>query len=314
MVRANYPYVQRWLVVLLALLPGFRGMSGQDPVTFNQHLHNRLVYNPAFAGDRSIPGFSVFSRQQWLGWEGSPSSNSLVAHTRMKNKNVGLGVSLNYDRMGPMQHTGLTGAYSYSLTMNENSKLILGLQGEFRVQQLKLSQLQLVDQGDQLFSEDPGMKLQPNVGIGANYVIGKTSVHLAVPRLLNSELSPYQGESSRWSTTRRVLYLGATSSFEINSELKVAPSALLAFSRGNPLFMELSGMLYHSDRFGMGLFYRLNKTTGAMIRYNHQERIVFGYSFDVSFNITKYNAGTHEIYLGYNFPFNKTKMLSPRRF
>jgi hypothetical protein len=64
----------------------------------------------------------------------------------------------------------------------------------------------------------------------------------------------------------------------------------------------------------MGTFYRLNKTVGALIRYNHMEKIMFGYSYDVSFKLTGNNAGTHEIYLGYNFPFNRTKTISPSQF
>jgi len=273
-----------------------------------------MVYNPAYAGDPDIPGFSILSRQQWLSWEGSPSSNSVVVHTKMKNKNVGLGASLTYDRMGPFQQTGLSGAYSYSLQLSEANRIIFGMQGEVMIRQIQLSQLELIDQGDLLFSDDPGWKFQPNVGFGFNYIIGNYSINFSVPRLLNSSLSPYQGETSRWSTIPSIFYLGANSSYDLNEELKIVPSVLLAFSRGHPLFIELNGLMYYNDRFGFGVSYRYNKTLGAMVRYHHQEKFIFGYSYDVSFNMTRYNAGTHELFLGYNLPFNKNEILSPRRF
>jgi type IX secretion system PorP/SprF family membrane protein len=273
-----------------------------------------MVYNPAFAGDRQIPGFSVLSRQQWLSWEGSPSSNFLMAHTQLRNKNVGLGATLSYDRMGPVQHTGFSGVYAYSLKLSETSTVCMGLQGELRVQQIRLTQLQLVDQGDLLFSEDPGMRLQPNVGFGVNFIFDKYSINLAVPRLLNVKLSPFNGEASRWSRTSRIVYLGTNAHYEINEDMEVIPSILMAFSRGSSFFMELAGTGYYRNRFGLGTFYRINKTWGIMLKYNHQDQFIFGYSYDVSFNVTSYNAGTHELFLGYNFPFNKIKTVSPRRF
>jgi type IX secretion system PorP/SprF family membrane protein len=277
-------------------------------------MYQALLYNPAFAGNREIPGFSFLTRQQWLGWEGAPSSTALLLHTKMKNKNAGAGLSLFYDAMGPVHHAGISGAYSYSLQVTESLRMVFGLQGELGFRQIELSRLQLVDQGDLLFAEDPGIRLQPNVGLGMLLMAGKFNIHLSVPRLLNSKLSPYGGESSKWSTTQRILYVGAFRSFELSEDLEVVPSLLLALSGGNSPFLEFSGFLNYQKRFGAGMFYRINKTVGAMIRYYHQQKFVFGYAYDVSLNIMHYNAGTHELSLGYNFPFNRTKTLSPRRF
>jgi len=219
------------ILVCLPAFGSFTRTSAQDQPFFSQHLRNRMVYNPAFAGDREIPGFSLFSRQQWLGWDGSPTSNSLIAHTRLNNKNVGLGIALSFDKMGPVQHTGISGAYSYTLQINETGKVIMGLQGELSLQQIRISQLQLVDQGDQLFSEDPGIKLQPNIGLGVIYEHGNYSVYISVPTFLNSDLTPFEGDASRWSRTRRLVYLGAASNYSINDNLEMEPSVLFGFFR-----------------------------------------------------------------------------------
>lgn len=310
--RSTYFYTGLLAVTLLSLfLPD---LSGQEQAYFSQYIHNRLVYNPAFAGDREIPGFSLHSRQQWISWEGSPSANLLMAHTRLKNKNAGAGVSISYDRMGPVQNTGLTGAYSYTLQITDRSQLMMGLQGEMRFLQIHLIQLQLVDQGDLLFEMDPGMKIQPNVGFGINYQFQNFSINFSIPRILNSNLSPYKGETSKWSQTHRVFYLEASSMYNINESLKLKPSLLVALASGTSPFVRLTGMFLYREKFGTGIFYGFNNTVGGMIRYNHQERIIIGYSYDVSLGYMQYNAGTHELFLGYNFPFNRTKTLSPRRF
>lgn len=300
-----------WL--MLFLLAGTLTMA-QEQVFFSQHLQNRMLYNPAFAGDREIPGFTFITRQQWLSWDGSPSSSVLAAHTRMKNKNAGVGVLLSYDRMGPVQHAGLTGVYSYALQIRETSKLILGLQGELRLQQIRFSQLQLVDQGDPLFSEDPGLKLQPNVGLGMVFSSGSYRLSLSVPRILNAALSPFEGETSNLSRTGRIIYMGATYTHDLGEELKLEPSILMALAKGDSPFIEIAGILHYRERFGMGLLYRFNRTIGGRISYKHREMLVFGYAYDVSTGFIRHNAGTHELFLGYNFPFNRTKTMSPRRF
>lgn len=307
-------YLYKGLLAVSMLSLFLLELSGQEQVYFSQYMHNRMVYNPAFAGDRDIPGFSFHSRQQWISWEGSPSANLLMAHTRLKNKNAGLAVSFSYDRMGPVQYTGLSGAYSYTVRITDESKLMMGLQGEMRILQIHLSKLQLVDQGDQLFETDPGVKVQPNVGFGLNYQYQNYSVNFSIPRILNGNLSPYGGETSKWSKTHRVFYLEASSMYKISETLKLKPSLLVALASGISPFVELTGMFLYREKFGTGAFYRFNNTLGGMIRYNHQDRVIVGYSYDVSLGYIQYNAGTHELFLGYNFPFNRAKTLSPRRF
>jgi type IX secretion system PorP/SprF family membrane protein len=310
--RPTYLYKGLLAVTMLSL--SFLELSGQEQAYFSQYMHNRMLYNPAFAGDREIPGFSFHSRQQWMSWEGSPSANLLMAHTRLKNKNAGIGVSFSYDRMGPVQHAGFSGAYSYTIQVTDKSRLMMGLQGEMRILQIRLSQLQLVDQGDLLFEVDPGMKVQPNVGFGINYQFQNYSVNFSIPRILNSKLSPYEGETSKWSRTHRVFYLEASSGHNISESIKLKPSVLVALASGTSPFVELAGMFLYREKFGAGMFYRFDKTLGGMIRYNHQDRITVGYSYDVSLGYTQYNAGTHELFLGYNFPFNRVKTVSPRKF
>ena len=299
------------LVLFLALL--FK-VEGQEPVFFGQHQQNRMVYNPAWAGNREIPGFSLLSRQQWVSWEGSPTANLLNFHTRLPDKNVGVGISLEYEGMGPVHYSGLKGMYSYTLQMGQASTLHLGLQGEFRLLQVKLIQLQLVDQGDPLYAEDPGMKFQPNFGIGAAFVRGNLRAGISLPRMLNSALTPYREETSQWSSSRQVLYVDLGWQQAINDNIHLDPALLLAFSAGRSPLIELSGLVHFRETISVGAMFRFDQTVGGMIRYKHMNRYVFGYSYDLSLGKLLNNVGTHELFLGYNLPFNSLKTLSPRNF
>ena len=305
----------RWLVtVLVLLLALLLKVEGQEPVFFAQHQQNRMVYNPAWAGDRDIPGFSLLSRQQWVSWEGSPSANLLNFHTRLADKNVGVASSLEFESMGPVQYGGLKGMYSYTLQLGQASTLHLGLQGEFRLLQVKIAHLQLVDQGDPLYGEDPGIKFQPNVGIGAAFVRGNFRAGISLPRMLKSALTPYEGETSRWSSSQQVFYVDLGWHQTIKENISLDPSLLLAFSAGRSPLIELSGLVHFGEKISLGAMYRFDQTLGGMIRYKHMNRYVFGYSYDLSLGKLMTNVGTHELFLGYNLPFNSIKTMSPRNF
>lgn len=294
----------------LNLLP----LAGQDQAFYAQHFHNRIVYNPSYAGDSEIPGIVLHSRQQWFGWEGAPSSNLLMAHSRLKDKNAGVGISLAYDRMGPLVYGGIAGIYSYSVQLSEKYTLGMGLQGELRYRQLKLSQLQLVDQGDLMFSEDPGFRVSPNFGVGLHLDHEQYSVNLSIPRLLNEKLSPFEGTSSQWSRFGRSVYLGADLKLSVSQDMTIIPSVQMAASKGRSPWIEVSGHMVYLDKIRAGLFYRYDRTIGGMVSYLIRETWIFGYGYDISLGFPMVNPGTHEIYLGYNLPFNKLKTISPRQF
>ena len=305
----------RCLIMALAFLMALLlDLLGQEPVFYSQHQQNRMVYNPALAGDRDIPGLSLLSRQQWVSFEGSPSANNLNVHTRLPDKNVGVGLSLEYERMGPVQYSGLKGMYAYTLNLKNNGKLLMGIQGEIRLLQVKIAQLQLVDQGDPLYGEDPGLKFQPNVGIGAAFIQGNFQAGISLPRILNSALTPYQGESSELSKSSRVLYLDMGWKQRINESIRLDPSLLLAFSAGRSPLIELATVVHLGEKVSLGALYRFDQTLGGMIQYKHENKFVFGYSYDLSLGKLLNNVGTHELFLGYNFPFNQNKTMSPRRF
>ena len=131
---------------------------------------------------------------------------------------------------------------------------------------------------------------------------------------MKNGLSPVEGETSSMSRSHRMVFLGTGWSKEFNEDLELEPSLLIALARGVSPFVEVAGLLHYQEKMTFGSFYRFNRTLGAMVRYKYQERWLFGYSYDLSLGKLRNNVGTHELFLGYNFPFNRTKTLSPRRF
>src|SRR5690625_2289907 len=86
----------------------------QQQAQFTQYMDNMLYYNPAYAGSHDAMSISALHRQQWAGFDGAPMSTTFGLHTPLV-KNLGLGVSLLNDRVGPINSTWANIDVSYTV-------------------------------------------------------------------------------------------------------------------------------------------------------------------------------------------------------
>jgi len=86
---------------------------------------------------------------------------------------------------------------------------------------------------------------------------------------------------------------------------------------GAPVQLDVTALFEFYKRFNVGVMYRTGDGIGALVGVYLYERLLLGYSYDYSFTNTtlKYNQGSHEIMLRYDFIFsNQHRIKSPRYF
>ena len=98
----------------------------QQDAQYNQYIFNELVINPAYAGTKEIINANAFFSKQWVGVDGSPSTQTVSVDGPASEK-MGLGLQLLNDNIGAQSQQSLFGSYSYKLRINEKYKLSLGL-------------------------------------------------------------------------------------------------------------------------------------------------------------------------------------------
>src|SRR6478735_8298413 len=87
------------------------GMAQQN-VQFTQYMFNGLVINPAYAGADEALSLTFIHRSQWTGMDNAPTTQTLAAHTLIKKKQLGAGLTVVNDRVGV--HKNLTILNSYA--------------------------------------------------------------------------------------------------------------------------------------------------------------------------------------------------------
>lgn len=136
---------------VLMLLP-FVGKAQQDPV-FTQYLNNVLTVQPAYAGSQGTLNVTALSRQQWVGFDGAPSTNTVTVQAPLNSYNVGLGVSIFNDSWGPVKQNGIYFDYAYRVRASRYSRrqyISFGLEAGFNLYEARLSDLQINDPNDPL--------------------------------------------------------------------------------------------------------------------------------------------------------------------
>ena len=110
------------------LLFSFISFGQQNPL-FSNYKFNELVYNPAFTGTKDYTDLRFSYRSQWQNLEGTPQTQVISVHDRIKDIPLGMGFMLHNDKTGPLRRTGGHLFLSYLTDFENNGLLSFGLSG-----------------------------------------------------------------------------------------------------------------------------------------------------------------------------------------
>jgi type IX secretion system PorP/SprF family membrane protein len=168
--------------ILLALLP--LSLSGQLNTVSSQYLLNGLLINPAYAGSRGVLSTNLSYRKQWLSVKGAPESQTISAHTLLKNDRVALALQAQFMSFGYTKTSGIFVSYAYHIRAGKG-KLSFGLKGGIEMSNTNYTGINLIDNTDPAFTTGPLSYALPNVGAGMYYYSSNFFAGLSVPWFLS---------------------------------------------------------------------------------------------------------------------------------
>ena len=144
-------------IILLAILilMSFLDVNAQQAPHYTQYMYNMNIINPAYAGSKENLSFGLLYRKQWIQIEDAPTTFSFSGSAPV-GKNVGLGLSILSDRIGPVEENNLYGDFSYTLNLGGERRLALGLKAGVTFQKIGLRSIiqpTLPDPNDGAFQE-----------------------------------------------------------------------------------------------------------------------------------------------------------------
>ena len=301
-----------FLTSLLVLIAYMDVKAQQDP-HYTQYMYNLNVINPAYAGSKESISFGLLYRKQWVNIEGAPSTFTFSGDTPVGN-NVGVGLSLISDKIGPVTEQNVFGDFSYTLQVNETGKLALGLKAGVSFHQVGLRDIQssLPDPSEGIFGQDIN-DASLNLGTGAFYYTDNYYVSFSVPNMLKSAHLDYNGRQYGSDVSHYFLTAGYV--FDVNYDLKFKPSFMLKSAFNVTPSLDVSANFLYKEKFEIGATYRLQDSFGGMVNFAVTPELRIGYAYDhIVSDLKVTTSSSHEFILLYDLFTSKKVSRSPRFF
>ncbi len=290
----------------------------QQDSQFTNYMYNTININPAYAGSRGVLSIFGLHRNQWVGLDGAPVTNTFSINSPINNSNFGIGVSIINDRIGPSDENNIAVDVSYSVKTSENYKLSFGIKGTANLLNVDFTKLNIYNQGDALAQYNVDNRFSPNIGAGVYLHSDKTYFGFSIPNML--ETKHFDKDQTSLSATsvaseRMHYYFIAGHVIDVNPSIKFKPALLTKVVNGAPLQVDLSANFLINDKFTAGLAYRWDAAFSALAGFQVSESWFIGYGYDMEITkLANYNSGSHEIFLRYELFKNYDKVVSPRFF
>lgn len=302
-------------ILCFFLLFYLTGFSQSDPI-FTQYMSSMQTINPAYSGMWDKVGFQVLSRRYYVGQDRAPLTSSIIMYTPLRKKNSGVGLNINDDRLGYQKRLSLTFNYAYQIRLDWKTNLRMGIKAGFLNYDNLLSKYALFDPGpDPNFQDEVDIRFMPQWGIGAIIYSKDYFVSLSLPQLITNNFQKNRNNYSALAELRYA-YLVAGYIFGKQRQVRFKPTFLIKSAKGTGIEADVAANVLFFNKFWVGAMYRTNNTFAVYTQFQLNRNIQFGYAIDYPYSrdIRKYQYGTHEFKLVYEYDFYRRPYTPPTFF
>lgn len=304
--------MKKIILLLFCIAVSVSYKAQQDP-QYNLYQFNQMVINPAYAGARD--GLSVVAsvRNQWAGFKGAPKTNCISLHGPVLNKNIGVGLTVVNDVMGPRNMVGVYGNFAYILKLSAKWKLSLGINAGYTRFQFNFGELNFktTESTSGLTQNQSFNALDINSGIylrSNTFFLGMSASHIAANNLY--ELSTTNASNITYRL-RTHTFITMGKSFQLNNNVVFAPTILFK-TTDNTGLLDVNLNFFLFKKLWLGAFVRGGYGPGFLLQYYVTNKFRVAYSYDTGLNAARRLGPSHEIMIGFDFSGKQAKMISPR--
>lgn len=303
--------MMRILLIVIILFSGFAALAQQD-AQYTQYMYNTISINPAYAGSRGAMSIFGQHRSQWVGINGAPVTNVFSVNSPIYNSNLGVGLSVITDKIGPTRDSSLSGDLSYTLQLSGSHKVSFGIKATTDLFHLDTSMLNPLDKNDPSLQNFNSL-ISFNFGAGVYYHSDMAYFGISVPSFL--EKYKYNDNNISVFQERMAFYTIGGYVFNFSPILKFKPAFLTKYVAGAPLQIDVSANFLFFEKLTLGTAYRSSAAVSALAGFQVADILFLGYSFDQEMTpLRRFNSGSHEIFIRFELQNKTKKIVTPRFF
>lgn len=299
------------------------GAHAQQESQFTNFMHNFLQLNPAYAGVREVPSFTLLHRNQWIGFNGAPVSQVLSFNSPFFNKRVGFGFTVFHRTAGITSNWSGTMAYSYDLRITKDLSLRLGLQGSFRYLGVDFSDPDVIlrDADDPSAANGNEMdRYTGNFGAGMFASYKQFFIGLSVPHLFPNEIGFNQNNLLITAEEKPHFYAMTGITFPVSDKISLRPTVLAKYVQNAPFDADVNLSVLFGKEVTVGASYRLGGTGSGesadlLLFYQLNTKFGAGLAYDFSLgDLSRQNSGSFEAIIRYDIRSDREDLTNPRFF
>jgi type IX secretion system PorP/SprF family membrane protein len=308
--------IKKVALASLMIMGALFSKGQQDPM-YTQYIFNLQTINPAYAGSWQTIGITALAREQWVGLQGHPSTQTFSFQTPLRSENVGIGFNVMLDKLGLEKRLSVNFDYSYQVFLSDITTLRFGIKGGFTNYSNNLTAYtQYPDnQSDPMYQLNIENKFMPNFGFGLYLSSEKYYLSLSLPRIIEGNYQVNANNSYTTTSEARHLFFAGGMLFNLTDHIKFKPTFMTQAVAGAPFEYDLSANLLLAEKFWIGAMYRSGDAIGFIAQWILNKNLRFGYAYDfTTTDLQNFHNGIHEIMISYEFTYSKRKFVSPRYF
>ena len=225
-------------LALAIIILGTSVVSAQQDPHYTQYMYNMNIINPAYAGSKENLSFGLLYRKQWVNIEGAPSTFSFSGSMPV-GRNVGAGLSVIADEIGPIRENNVYGDVSYTLNLGGEHRLAFGVKAGATFHNVGLLDKVFTNVPD---LNDPAFALNENsvffnAGAGLFYYTQKYYVALSVPNFIRSVHLNNNGQKFGVESPHYFLTGGYV--FDLTDNIKFKPFGMVKTAFNAPVSFDV---------------------------------------------------------------------------
>lgn len=283
-------------------------MIAQSNIRLNNFWSNTYFLTPAAIYNKYAAVFSVATKKQWVGIEGSPSTLFASGTTFIEKTKTQLGFNFIQDKVGYTSVSNLQLSYAFLLQLDYMWQLHFGLGGNYQYIHYDPSQMVLQDESDAFAYAQLHSQEAFDADLGIEFATKNIKIGVVSQNLFDA----FAKKPTMQSNTN-LLYMRYR---EINPHPVNMGAGICAIQIGNVYQVEFNttayfkfgrntGFGYEPQIFDIGVFYRTASEVGLNLGFNIFKNLHVAYSYDYHFGSLRFGSyGTNEIMLTLQIPTN----------
>jgi type IX secretion system PorP/SprF family membrane protein len=286
-------------LILILIVFIFQLGKAQSNIRINNYWENTYYINPASLNDDYRTVFTTSARKQWIRFPGAPNTLFATAVSNLDRMHTQFGMKAFVDKIGFTSTSNFALSYAYTVTLNKNILMNLGINANVQSLSYDFSQSNLEIIGDPAIYRNLEKRNNYNSDLGVEFAYKTLILGASAQNLFSmfNRKDPLQSNTNIFYGTYReyrsqLVNMGFGASLIENLGVYQAELTASTYFRitTDPNFLQV------------GIFYRTRKEMGAIVGIDISNSMHLSYSYDFNVGgISRSSIGTQELMLIFKF-------------